>query len=68
MDNDRLIQEHQAIWTEFHEPLGISLSDSKYDWFTLLREDPEMEDPWCWGDLAGTTTESERQAFRAWLR
>lgn len=68
MGEDRLIREHEAIWTEFHKPSGITLAESKSDWLDLLRDDPTMSDDEFWGrDTAGSTTESERRAFEAWL-
>lgn len=68
MGEDRMIREHEAIWTEFHRPVGITLAESKSDWLDLLREDPTMSDSISWGwDLAGSTTEAERRAFEAWL-
>lgn len=62
-----LIEEHRAIWRDYHESDGISLAESKADWLNLLREDPNMAHSANWGDLAGNTTEAERSRFKTWL-
>ena len=61
------IEASLAIWREFHEPLGITLAESKSDWLELLNEDPEMVLDRNWGDLAGRVRAEEIVEFRAWL-
>ena len=63
----RVIDEHEAIWLEFHLPSGITLAQSKADWLALLDDDPHMTLRTYWGDLAGTTTQTERDVFKVWL-
>lgn len=62
-----VIVEHLNIFRKFHEPFGISLSESKEDWLILLDQDPEMNDEFKWGNLAGSVSIKEVGSFRSWL-
>ena len=62
-----LIDEHLAIWREFHEPSGITLAESKRDWLDLLNDDPQMLVSTNWGECANAHDAQEIAAFREWL-
>ena len=67
---NRIIEEHVAIWREFHEPFGITLSESKADWLELLAQDPGMRDEISWGvDLVREHfTLKDISDFEGWLK
>lgn len=65
--SNKLIEESRSIWREFHGSFGITLRESKDDWLELLREDPEMTNPFNWGpDFCGETPEVIAE-FKEWM-
>lgn len=67
MSENSIIRESIDIWHKYHEPLGITLPESKRDWLDLLNGDPKMEERLNWADLAGTVSAGEIVEFRGWL-